>query len=103
MNDKNCRWNIFATLSVCMPILGICGFITIVQIFGGRADGMSVLGFFRLPGEVFWIATIIGTATSMLALARHEPKKTRAWFGLIINGFIAFSLGMVIIYSKFIN
>ena len=85
MNIKTRRWNIFGTLSVCMPVLGVLGFIVAAWILDGRMDSTSLLGVFMLPGEVFWIATVIGTAASILSLIRRESMKTLSWCGLIIN------------------
>ena len=82
-----------------MPIIGAIGFFVTAHIFQGSADGMSLLGAYMLPAEVFWIATVIGTVVSVISLMRHEPVKVLAWCGLIINGGFSIYLGMGIIYS----
>jgi len=88
MNLKQKKPNLFNLLSAALPLLSLIGFIFTATVFPGRADGMSLLGVFMLPGEIFILATIGGTLAAILSLIRHEPLKWLSLVGLVTNGSI---------------
>jgi len=85
--------NVFNLASLVMPLVGVAGFVTTAQCFSGRADGMTLLGVFMLPGEVFWISVILGTLLAVVSLVRHEMSRFMSWLALILNGVPAVWLG----------
>ena len=42
--------NVFNIAAILMPLMGISGFVISADFYHGKADGMSVLGLFMLPG-----------------------------------------------------
>lgn len=93
MNSKSKISNMLNFLSAFMPVIGVAGFIVSTMIFQGKADGMSMFGVFMLPGEIFWLSTIVGTVLAIFSLIRHESLKWLSIGALAINGTLAIALG----------